>query len=64
MNLEFTEEDLLAIGEALDHAAKRTADELKLARARPYTRALQAEQKRYESLLARIVGAVNGNAAA
>lgn len=53
---EFTDEELLAIGDALDAAAKRTADELQLARAKPYTRALEAQQKRYESLYARVVG--------
>lgn len=55
---EFSDEETLAIGDALDAAAKRTADELKLARAKPYTRALEAQQKRYESLFARVVGAV------
>ena len=55
---DFSEEELLAIGDALDSAAKRTADELKLARAKPYTRALEAQQKRYETLHARIVAAV------
>jgi len=55
---DFTNDELLDIGNALEAAAKATATELKLARAKPYTRALEAQQKRYETLFARVVKAV------
>jgi hypothetical protein len=58
---EFTEEEIFAIGDALDAAAKRTAEELKLSRAKPYVRALVAEQKRYEALHARFVTEVQAH---
>jgi hypothetical protein len=51
----FTTEELADIGAALDMAAKRTEDELKLQRAKPYTRAIELQLRRYQSLLAKVV---------
>lgn len=59
---DFTEDEQAAIAEALDAAAKRTADEMGLARARPYMTALKAEQKRYEALHGRFVAAIEKRA--
>jgi len=55
---DFTDDELLDIGNALEAAAKATATELQLARAKPYTRALESQQKRYEALYVRVVRAV------
>lgn len=55
MNVQITEsEDLLALADALECAIAKTDDELKRKRAQPYTRALEAQRTRYQSLLDRV----------
>jgi hypothetical protein len=60
--LEFTDEELIDLGDALDNAAKRVADELTLKRSAPYASALKAQQRRYESMHARVIGAAEQRA--
>jgi hypothetical protein len=55
--LEFSEEELIDLGDALDNAAKRVADELTLKRSAPYASALKAQQRRYEAMHARVITA-------